>query len=189
MTITLTYATSDGSAVAGTDYELTTGTLMLSSGISSFTFTVKILDDLDNVEIELSETFTVSLSVVDQLPAGVALTLSVAIVTIEDNDEAVVPVEPVEIGFDPVSYVVGEDSGTVELRVSVLSGVLTDAITLTYATSDGSAVAGTDYELTTGTLMLSSGISSFTFTVRILDDLDNVEIELSETFTVCSECG
>ena len=63
---------------------------------------------------------------VDQLPAGVALTLSVAIVTIEDNDEAVVPVEPVEIGFDPVSYVVGEDSGTVELRVSVLSGVLTD---------------------------------------------------------------
>ena len=122
MTITLTYATSDGSAVAGTDYELTTGTLMLSSGISSFTFTVKILDDLNNVEIELSETFTVSLSVVDQLPAGVALTLSVAIVTIEDNDEAVVPVEPVEIGFDPVSYVVGEDSGTVELRVSVLSG-------------------------------------------------------------------
>ena len=175
--ITLNYETSDGSAVAGTDYEYTTGTLTLSSGISSFTFTVNILEDLDNVDVELAGVFTVSLSVVDMLPAGVSLTSSVAIVEIIDNDEA--PVPAVELGFDPVTYRVGEGSGTVELRVSVLSGDLTEPITLNYETSDGSAVAGTDYEYTTGTLTLSSGISSFTFTVKILEDLDNVDVDLA----------
>ena len=185
--ITLNYETSDGSAVAGTDYEYTTGTLTLSSGITSFTFTVNILEDLDNVDVELAGVFTVALSVVDMLPAGVSLTSSVAIVEIIDNDEA--PVPAVELGFDPVTYRVGEGSGTVELMVSVLSGDLTEPITLNYETSDGSAVAGTDYEYTTGTLTLSSGISSFTFTVKILEDLDNVDVELAGVFTVCSECG
>ena len=181
-TIRLNYATSDGSAVAGTDYEYTTGTLTLSSGTSSFTFTVNILEDLDNVDVELAGVFSVALSVVDMLPAGVSLTSSVAIVEIIDNDEA--PVLAVELGFDPVTYRVGEGSGTVELRVSVLSGDLTEPITLNYATSDGSAVAGTDYDLTTGTLTLSSGTSSFTFTVNILEDLDNVDVELAGVFTV-----
>ena len=181
-TITLSYETSDGSAVAGTDYTLTTGTLTLSSGATSFTFTVKILEDLDNVDVELAGVFSVALSVVDMLPAGVSLTSSVAIVEIIDNDEALVPA--VELGFDPVTYRVGEGSGTVELRVSVLSGVLMETITLSYATSDGSAVAGDDYALTTGTLTLSSGISSFTFTVKILEDLDNVDVELAGVFSV-----
>ena len=139
-TITLSYETSDGSAVAGDDYALTTGTLTLSSGATSFTFTVKILEDLDNVDVELAGVFSVALSVVDMLPAGVVLTSSVAIVEIIDNDEALVPA--VELGFDPVTYRVGEGSGTVELRVSVLSGVLMETITLSYETSDGSAVAG-----------------------------------------------
>ena len=130
-------------------------------------FTVNILD-LDNVDVELAGVFTVALSVVDMLPAGVSLicrpagvslTSSVAIVEIIDNDEAsvalsVVDMLPagvsltssvaiveiidndelaVELGFDPVTYRVGEGSGTVELMVSVLSGDLTEPITLNYA--------------------------------------------------------
>ena len=146
-TLTLNYETSDGSAVAGTDYISRPVTLTLSPGISSFTFTVNILDDLDNVDVELAGVFSVALSVVDMLPAGVSLTSSVAIVEIIDNDEPLVPA--VELGFDPVTYRVGEGSGTVELRVSVLSGVLMETLTLNYETSDGSAVAGTDYDLTT----------------------------------------
>ena len=110
------------------------------------------------------------------------MTSSVAIVEIIDNDEA--PVPAVELGFDPVTYRVGEGSGTVELRVSVLNGDLTEPITLNYETSDGSAVAGDDYALTTGTLTLSPGMSSFTFTVNILEDLDNVDVELAGVFSV-----
>ena len=49
---------------------------------------VNILDDLDNVDVELAGVFSVALSVVDMLPAGVSLTSSVAIVEIIDNDEA-----------------------------------------------------------------------------------------------------
>ena len=39
---------------------------------------------------------------------------------------------PYKVGFDPVTYRVGEGSGTVELRVSVLNGDLTEPITLNY---------------------------------------------------------
>ena len=173
--VTLTYATADGSAVAGTDYTLTTGTLTLSDTTTSFTFTVRILEDID---VELAQTFTVSLS---GAPAGVALTSSVAIVTILDNDEAPIPV--VEVGFDPVSYVVDEDSGTVELTVSVLSGVLMETITLSYAVSDVSTTVSDDYTVTVAMLELSLMTTSVTISVDIIDDTSD-EPEEEFTFTL-----
>ena len=38
-----------------------------------------------------------------------------------------------------------EDDGEVVLTVEVLSGVLTETVTLSYVISDGSAVVGDDY--------------------------------------------
>ena len=173
-TISLSYAVSDVSTT-GSDYTVSGNTLELSLMTSSVTISVAIIDDTSD---EPEEEFRVELS---GAPAGVSFNPTSTIVTIIDNDEAP---DPVVVGFDSATYRVGEASGTVELTVSVLSGDLTEPITLTYATSDGSAVAGVDYELATGTLTLSSRISSFTFTVMILDDLDNAEVELAETFTV-----
>ena len=59
-------------------------------------------------------------------------------VTINDNDA-------VEIGFEPVMYTVDEGAGTIALTVKVLSGDLGRAVTLSYETMDGSAIAGEDY--------------------------------------------
>ena len=175
VTVTLAVA---GTATDGADYELlpsapyvlTAGETELAVGIST------VIDGL----YEGDETLEFVISTL----SGPAVTGAVdrVTVTITDADEA--PVPAVEVGFDPVTYRVGEGSGTVELRVSVLSGDLTETISLNYATSDGSAVAGDDYALTTGTLTLSSGATSFTFTVKILEDLDNVDVELAGVFSV-----
>ncbi len=58
-TVTVDYATSDGSAQAGDDYTATSGTLTFAAGTTSGTITVPIADDNEN---ESDETFTVTLS-------------------------------------------------------------------------------------------------------------------------------
>ena len=58
-TVTVDYATSDGTATAGADYTATSGTLTIAEGNSSGTIQVSVIDDEHN---EGSETFTVTLS-------------------------------------------------------------------------------------------------------------------------------
>ena len=58
-TVTVDYATSDGSAVAGEDYTAASGTLTFAAGESSKTVSVAVLDDVHD---EGSETLTLRLS-------------------------------------------------------------------------------------------------------------------------------
>ena len=58
-TVTVDYATSDGTADAGDDYTAKSGTLSFSAGTTSKTISVAIEDDIEN---ESDETFTVTLS-------------------------------------------------------------------------------------------------------------------------------
>jgi len=58
-TVTVQYATADGTATAGADYTATSGTLTLPAGATTATVEVPILDDTAREE---SETFTVTLS-------------------------------------------------------------------------------------------------------------------------------
>ena len=58
-TVTVDYATADGSADAGDDYTGKSGTLSFSAGETSKTISVTIEDDIEN---ESDETFTVTLS-------------------------------------------------------------------------------------------------------------------------------
>ena len=57
--LTVDYATSDGTATAGADYTSTSGTLTIGAGSSSGTIEVPVIDDEHN---EGSETFTLTLS-------------------------------------------------------------------------------------------------------------------------------
>jgi len=87
-----------------------------------------------------------------------------------------------EVDFSSASYSVSEDGGS-----AVVTVVLTDApgsgrtASVDYATSDGSATAGSDYTGTSGTLNFSSSESSKTFSVAIIEDGG---IEESETVTL-----
>lgn len=58
-TVTVDYATSDGTATAGADYTSTSGTLTLAAGATEGTVSVPVLDDSIN---EGSESFTLTLS-------------------------------------------------------------------------------------------------------------------------------
>ena len=77
--LTVNYATADGTAVAGSDYTATSGTLTFAPGVTSETIRVPILDD---TVYEPNETFTVNLS----NPVGATITDGQGVATIQDND-------------------------------------------------------------------------------------------------------
>ena len=80
------YATSDGTAVAGTDYPATSGTLTFADGVSgNQTISIPITDDNTR---EVAETFTVTLSNVSGATLGVNSSATVNIV----NDVAALPI-------------------------------------------------------------------------------------------------
>ncbi len=155
-TITVDYATSDGTATAGSDYTGASGTLTFNPGVTSRTFTVSITDDtLD----EPNETVILTLS--DATNATIGGT-NPATLSIEDNDA-------LTARFSAATYSVSEDAGTATITV-VLNAASGNTITVDYATSDGTATAGSDYTGASGTLTFNPGVTSRTFTVSITDD-------------------
>ena len=57
--VTVTYATANGTAIAGQDYTAKTGTVTIPAGATSATFSVPIMGD---TVVEQDETFFVNLS-------------------------------------------------------------------------------------------------------------------------------
>lgn len=68
--------------------------------------------------------------------------------------------------FSASSYSVDEDAGTATITVS-LSAATTVATSVDYATSDGTAIAGSDYTAAAGTLDFAAGETSKTFAVTV----------------------
>jgi len=152
-TQTVDFATSDGTATAGADYTATSSTLTFTAGQTSKTVNVAVLSDTLN---EADETFTLTLS-----NASLALNDSSATGTITDDDA-----EPtVSIGDASAP----EGDGTVSFTVS-LSAVSGQEVDVDYATTDGTAVAGSDYVAATGTAVIPAGSASTTIDVAVSDD-------------------
>ena len=75
-----------------------------------------------------------------------------------------------------------EGAGALEFTVSLAGGATsTQAVTVAYATSDGTATAGNDYAAASSTLTIQPGDSSGVISVPITDD---DEAEGDETFTL-----
>jgi hypothetical protein len=72
----------------------------------------------------------------------------------------------------------GNAAGTASFTVS-LSKASASAVTVNYATANGTATAGSDYTAKTGTLTFAAGETSKTVTVNILGD---TVVEANETF-------
>jgi len=160
------YATSAGTASAGSDYVTKTGTLNFSTGQSSRTIEVEIVD---NSTVEPTETFTVTLS----NPAGAVLgSPSAATVTITDDDGVGT------FSFSAADYSAPENSGTATITV-LRQGTSSGTASVQYSTSAGTATPGVDYtQIPLTTLNFADGQTSATFAVTIIDD---VASETNET--------
>src|SRR5205085_2254188 len=73
------------------------------------------------------------------------------------------------VHFASSTYSATEGQGPATITVS-LDEASAQAVTVGYQASDGSAVAGTDYAATSGTLTFAPGQTSATFVVPLLDD-------------------
>ncbi len=169
--VSVSVTTIDGSAtVAGDDYTETTLTLQFTSTVRRLPVTVDILDD---TVVEGDEFFEVKLS-----GDRVSSVLSVARVTIEDDDAVV-------IGFSPTVSSVDEDAGSVELTVLVLSGTIVDveSVTVVVRTIDGSAVSGEDYTELMETLTLTFAADTLMVPVTVMIE-DDMLLELDQHFFV-----
>ena len=172
-TVTVTYATSDGTAEAGPDYTAANGMLTFGVGETAKAISVEVVDDGD---AEGDETFTVSLS----SPQNASLEDDTGTATIRANDGGVNPPPPdlPELEIDDVE--VSEDAGTAVFSVT-LSEQSDATVTVTFGTSNGSAIAGLDYTATNGTLVFQPGQQAKTIAVVVSDDTRQ---EGDETFTV-----
>ena len=147
------YATADGTALAGSDYEAASGTLVFAPLERLATVTIALPDD--DVE-EGDESFALSLS----SPVNATVARVTATGTISDDDRT--PVLAVDGGS-------GSEGETIEFEVA-RRGSTSRSATVDYATADGTAEAGADYEAVTGTLTFAVGDESLTVPVRLLDD-------------------
>jgi uncharacterized delta-60 repeat protein len=168
----VSYATFAGSATEGTDFSATSGTLSWADGESATkTIVVPIIDDVD---YELEETFSVTLSAVT---GGATLGADTTIVTIVNDD----PAQQGRIEMASATATVDETAGSISITVNRVSGS-DQAVSVEYATAAGTATDGVDFTGVSGTLDWADGDSAAkTIVVPILDDTD---FELDETFSV-----
>ena len=152
--VTVSYATADGTALQGSDYVATNGTLTFAPGETSKTFTVQIIDD---TAAEPNETIKLALS--NPSNAGLGSPAS-ATLTVYASDS---------VSFGSSYYYVQESAGTAAITVK-LSGPSSQVVTVAYATSDGTAIAGSDYTAASGMFTFAPGETTKTFNVTILAD-------------------
>ena len=172
--VSVTYATSNGTALSGTDYTTASGTLTwLDGDATNKSFTVTIINDLD---VESAETVTLTLS----NPTGGAGIAGTNPVTLTINDDDTAPV-PGNVSWSATSYSVGESAGTTIITVQRTGGS-SGIVSVNYATSNGTALSGTDYTTASSTLTWPDGdATSKTFTVPITND---AVVESAETVTL-----
>ncbi len=155
----------DGTATGGTDFvTVNTDVVFIPGDPLTQNLSVHALEDL---EIEPRESFEIYIQPVEHVIIGEDDRLAINVI---DND------------LTPLTLTVTnapEDSGSAEFLVSIPFAE-TVPISFTFSTSDGTALAGQDYETHNATYVLEPGV-----TQRIIPVVLNADVyhEVDETFT------
>lgn len=167
--VSVSYATSNGSAIAGSDYTARSGFVDFTFNQTSNSFTIPITNDSF---VESDETINLRLF---SATGGASLgTSNAVLIIVDDNNTNSRP------SLLLTNYVVSEDGGSVVLSVGRFGGSQ-GPLTVSYTTANGTA-NGSDYTATNGSLFWGNGdTSTRLITVPIVND-DTVES--NETFTV-----
>ena len=169
-TVTVHYASADGTATAGSDYTALSGTLTFASGETSKTITAAVIGDTIN---EPNETFVVNLS----NPSNATVADGQGRATILNDDPA-----PPSLAIGDVTVNEGDSGVTSAIFTVTLSAASTQTVTVNFASADGSAKAATrDYSAVSGTLTFAPNVTTQTIVVSIIGDKRK---EKDETFFV-----
>ena len=180
-TVTVNYATSNGTATAGTDSTMTSGTLTFGPGQTAENVAVAVAKPAMSVP---SRSFTLTLS--SSVNAGIVNGTGTVVIGVGGAASVSTP----SIAAPP-DVVVGEADGYVDLPVS-LSAPGTSTVSVTYGTVNGTALSSTGCVQNAdtyvgvppsgvpGTLTFAPGET--TKVVRV--DLNNCNVSGSFTFTL-----
>ena len=159
--LTVQYATGDGTATNGLDYLGSTNVLSWSDGDSS--------DRIINVPLTADGLVegpeTVNLQLFNPSNVGALGSRTNAVLTILDSDAFG------KLAFSHQFYVADENGGSVLITVVRTAGVA-GTVSVDFATTPGTALIGTDYLSTNGTLVFLPGELSKQFSIGIVDDAD-----------------
>lgn len=169
----VTLSPTSGDASSSADYSLTTDTVVIPAGSTAITVPVAITDDgID----EANESLTIDVAIVETNGADVSVATDSQELTIVDDDNALVSV-------DPVAASVSEGSSYAVFNVSLAPS--SEGVTVTYSTQDGDAVADGDYtSISLDTVFIPAGNESYSVqqvSVAINNDTD---VEADEDFSL-----
>lgn len=155
-TMSVGYTTSDGTAVAGTDYTAASGTLTFAPGEIAKTFSVPV-SNAPHTPGDVTVNLTLS------RPTGGAIlsNSAAAVLTIIDT----IPV----LQFSAATYTVNRDVGTAAVTIT-RQGAAGD-VSISYSATDGTAVAGTDYTAVSGTVTFAPSDASKMIEIPILNSV------------------
>jgi hypothetical protein len=153
--VVASYSTSDDSAAAGSDYTATSGTIIIPAGTTSVSILVPVITDGN---IENVEAFQLTLS----SPVNGDLADAQAVATILDDD--------VPSLFLNDANVIESAAGTSLLFTVTLSPPSEQTVSVQYSSSDGTAVASTDYTAVSGSLVFPPGTTTRQVAVPITGD-------------------
>ena len=157
--VTIQFSIS-GTAVDGSDqdYELSGTSLIIPVGFTQGSFQVQLNDDtLD----EADESIVLS---IDSISNGFVTTPSTHTITIIDDDSAP------EVNFPIIQIDKLESGGLFSVNVQ-LESTATQDVTVPLLLA-GSATNGTDYSVSTASLIIPNGSSSNSFNINIIDDTE-----------------
>jgi hypothetical protein len=166
--VTVSYATADASALAGSDYVSASGTLTFAPGQTNLPIAVMVIGD--SVFESGIERFNIYLTGA----TNAAISQSWDYGTIWDDDV------PLTISISDVTKTEGKKGQTTLFTFTVtLSAACDQPVTMSYTTVNGTAKSGEDYVARTGTLTFAPGETTKTITIEVKGDTKK---EADETF-------
>jgi thermitase len=173
-TVSVNFATANGTAAAGSDYAATSGTLAFLPGETTKQILVDVIGD---TAYEANETFSVALS---GASANARIATASATGTITNDDSQPPPPATPTLAISSVAAL--ENAGTFVFTVT-LSAASSSRVTVRFGTANGTATGGRngDYTATSGTLTFNPGETSKTIAVAVRND---TVVEPDETFFV-----
>ena len=180
--VTVNYSTTNGTAIAGSDYTASSGTIRFMPGETQKIIALSVFGDST---AELNETFNVRLTSAKNTgtePISIPSAAESAVVTII-NDDGALPLPKLTVS--PASVIEG-NSGSPKLSFTItLASAISANATLSFRTSDGTAKAGIDYTSRTGTFTILAGRTTAIITVNVIPNRI-VDGNRTMTFSVLS---